>query len=67
MKHSDFWERMAATFGDGYARSVAADHTLDMLGGRTVDQALADGTGTKEIWMAVCRTWPDRVPERLVR
>lgn len=67
MKLSDFWERMDETFGAGYARSVAADHTIGALGGRTVDQALAEGENAKHVWMAVCRTWPDRVPERLVR
>ncbi|GAB3231818.1 DUF3046 domain-containing protein [Glycomyces halotolerans] len=64
---SDFWERMEATFGEGYAHSVAADHSIGMLDGRTVEQALADGDNVKAVWMAVCRTWPDRVPARLVR
>ncbi|HLU29019.1 MAG TPA: DUF3046 domain-containing protein [Glycomyces sp.] len=67
MKLSDFWERMDETFGAGYARSVAADHAIGMLGGRTVDQALASGEDAKTVWIAVCRTWPDRVPARLVR
>ena len=52
MKLSDFWERMDETFGAGYARSVASDHSIGMLGGRTVDPAefmrkygVARGTG----------------------
>ncbi|WP_112139828.1 DUF3046 domain-containing protein [Glycomyces dulcitolivorans] len=67
MKHSDFWDRMEETFGAGYARSVAADLSLGQLGGRTIDQALADGENAKAVWMAVCRAWPERIPARLVR
>jgi hypothetical protein len=58
-----FWERMRAQFGDTYAESVAKDHVLANLGGRTVDQALADGEDAKVIWRAVCEEF--RVPERL--
>ena len=67
MKLSDFWERMEETFGAGYAHSVASDHAIGLLGGRTIDQALADGENAKAVWMAVCRTWPERIPARLVR
>jgi hypothetical protein len=49
-----FWERMRAQFGDTYAESVAKDHVLAALGGRTVSQALADGTDAKTVWRAVC-------------
>jgi hypothetical protein len=56
-----FWDRMRAQFGDSYADSVAQDHVLGNLGGRTVQQALADGTDTKTIWRAVCETF--NVPE----
>ncbi len=47
MRLSEFWERMRAQFGDTYASSVAKDHVLAGLGGRTVDQALADGEAAK--------------------
>jgi hypothetical protein len=57
-----FWERMRAQFGDAYAESVAKDHVLTVLGGRTVDQALADGEDVKVIWRAVCETFS--IPER---
>lgn len=67
MKQSDFWDRMNETFGAAYARSVAADLTLGQLGGRTIDQALAEGENAKAVWMAVCRAWPERIPARLVR
>lgn len=54
VKLSDFWDRMREQFGTGYAESVARDHVLGKLGGRTVDQALAAGTDAKAVWRAVC-------------
>jgi hypothetical protein len=41
-------------FGEGYARSVARDHVLARLGGRTVEQAIAAGEPTRKVWRAVC-------------
>jgi Protein of unknown function (DUF3046) len=58
-----FWERMRKQFGDAYADSVAKDYVLAGLGGRTVNQALADGEDVKKIWRAVCDAF--HVPERL--
>jgi hypothetical protein len=58
-----FWERMRAQFGDSYAESVAKDYVLAGLGGRTVDQALAEGVDVKTVWRAVCEAFD--VPERL--
>jgi hypothetical protein len=52
---TEFWRRMDAVFGPGYARSWAHDHVLGELGGRTVEQALAAGEDAKEVWRAVCR------------
>jgi hypothetical protein len=52
---------MRAQFGDAYAESVAKDHVLAALGGRTVSQALADGTDAKTVWRAVCETF--NIPE----
>jgi DUF3046 family protein len=57
-----FWEKMRAQFGDVYAASVAKDHVLAGLGGRTVDQALAEGVDPKVVWRAVCEAF--EVPER---
>ena len=53
---------MRAQFGDTYAESVAKDHVLTVLGGRTVNQALAQGEDAKTVWRAVCETFdlPDR-------
>jgi hypothetical protein len=58
-----FWERMRAQFGDSYAGSVAKDYVLADLGGRTVDQALADGVEPKVVWHAICEAFD--VPDRL--
>jgi hypothetical protein len=60
---SVFWERMREQFGDSYADSVARDYVLAGLGGRTVEQALADGVEAKAVWRAVCAEFD--VPERL--
>jgi Protein of unknown function (DUF3046) len=57
-----FWERMRAHFGESYAESVAQDHVLAGLGGRTVNQALAAAADVKDVWRAVCEEF--RIPER---
>jgi Protein of unknown function (DUF3046) len=53
MRLTEFWRRMEERFGTAYARSVAADYRLPMLGS-TVDEALAAGVEAKEVWRAVC-------------
>jgi hypothetical protein len=57
-----FWNSMRAQFGDAYAASVAKDHVLASLGGRTADQALAEGTEPKTVWHAVCEAF--EIPEK---
>ena len=59
---SEFWVRMGDHFGAGYARSVAHDHVMQSLGGRTVDEALASGEPAKQVWRAVCEEF--EVPAR---
>ncbi|WP_078491225.1 DUF3046 domain-containing protein, partial [Streptomyces sp. SPB074] len=41
-------------FGAGYVESFAHDHVMSQLGGRTVEQALAEGWEAKDVWRAVC-------------
>jgi hypothetical protein len=53
---TDFWWRMGQQFGPTYAQSFAHDFVLGELGGRTIDEALAQGVEVQEIWRAVCRT-----------
>ena len=52
---------MRAQFGDTYAASVARDHVLAGVGGRTAEQALADGVEPRLIWESICAAF--EVPE----
>jgi len=61
---SEFWERMRDHFGPGYAESVARDHVLAPLGGRTVEAALAAGVEAKRVWRAVCEEFGVPRPKR---
>lgn len=54
MRLTDFWRRMEQAFGPSYAYSWARDQVIAALDGRTVEQALAQGADTKEVWRAVC-------------
>ena len=63
MRLTVFWELMREQFGEAYAASVAQDHVLAGVGGRTVNQALADGEDVRRVWRAVGAAFP--VPERL--
>ncbi|MFV2100271.1 DUF3046 domain-containing protein [Micromonospora sp. LOL_024] len=65
MRLTDFWARLAEAFGPGYAASLASDQVLSELGGRTIEQAFADGEQTHVVWRAVVAAYPDRVPARL--
>jgi len=52
-----FWDRMNQQFGESYAQSVAKDHVMAELGGRTIEQALTDGEPAKKVWQAVVATF----------
>jgi hypothetical protein len=54
---------MNQQFGEAYAASVAKDYVIAALGGRTIEQALADGEPAKKVWAAVVATFD--VPSRL--
>ena len=58
-----FWDRMRAQFGEVYAQSLAKDYVFADLGGRTIEQALADGVDVKVVWRAVCDAF--ELPENL--
>ncbi len=62
MRLTDFWARMRRQFGDTYAESLARDHVVSGLGGRTVDEALNRGDDPKAIWRALCEEFD--VPAR---
>ena len=65
MRLTEFWKRLEQSFGSGYARSFAADHSFGELGGQTIDEAITRGVETATIWRAVVAAYPDRVPSRL--
>jgi Protein of unknown function (DUF3046) len=62
---TDLWQRLEETFGPAYAASVARDQVLPELGGRTINQALAEGEGAAAVWRGVVEAYPDRVPARI--
>ncbi|NYG56154.1 DUF3046 domain-containing protein [Nocardioides perillae] len=55
MRLTEFWSRMEAALGDGYARYWASAHVLGELGDRTVEEALGAGVPAKDVWRAVWR------------
>ncbi|MBK1786159.1 DUF3046 domain-containing protein [Prauserella cavernicola] len=54
MRITVFRRLMADEFGTARSETLAKDHVLSGLGGRTVDQALEAGLPVKEIWQQVC-------------
>ena len=58
MRISELRERLNASFGPTWAPSFAKDIVISELGGRTVDEALADGLEPDLIWKAVCKVHP---------
>ena len=53
MRLTEFWQRMGDELGASYAPVWASLTVLAELGGRTVDEALAQGEETKTVWRAV--------------
>lgn len=45
---------MAEEFGRIRGETLAADHVLGALGGRTANQAIENGVPVKDVWRAVC-------------
>ena len=54
---------MGERFGRSYAASLAADYRLPLIGA-TIDEAIASGVETKDIWRAVCNEF--EMPAHLV-
>lgn len=54
MRLTQFRELMTDEFGAVRAASVARDHVLADLGGRTVEEALEAGIDPRRVWRAVC-------------
>lgn len=53
MRHTEFWQRMDTALGSAYSRSWASLYVLGELGGRTVEESLAQGEPPKVVWRAV--------------
>jgi hypothetical protein len=62
VKETEFWQRLEAQLGRGYAQVWAAEHHVAGLNGQTVREALAGGAAAKQVWRAVWRELelPDR-------
>jgi Protein of unknown function (DUF3046) len=60
---SEFWRRMDARFGAGYARTLAHEYRLPTLRA-TVEEALNEGVSAKEVWRAVCAEFEVAQPLR---
>lgn len=64
---SHFWTLMNDEFGEAYATSLARDHVLGNLGGRTVLEALEQGEPPRTVWEALCEDMDVPVARRLGR
>ncbi|HET7397942.1 MAG TPA: DUF3046 domain-containing protein [Intrasporangium sp.] len=64
---SHFWTLMNDEFGQAYAGSLARDHVLHALSGRTVLQAIEDGVPPRDVWEAICEDMEVPAERRLGR
>ena len=55
MREVELWQRMDEVLPGGYAASWADQVVLEVLGSKTVGEALAAGQPCKRIWRAVWR------------
>ncbi len=53
MRLTEFWARMEQHLGSAYAHTWSREFVMADLGGRTVDEALAQGESAKTVWRAV--------------
>ena len=56
VRHSEFWSLVDEEFGPGRGRLLAREHVLLDLGGRSAEQALADGEPVRDVWLALARS-----------
>jgi hypothetical protein len=55
VRHTEFWARMEAALGAGYAHFWASKTVLAELDGQTPAEALDAGESPKAVWAAVWR------------
>jgi hypothetical protein len=51
---TQFRELVEGQFGPMRGASLVVDHVLTGLGGRTAEQAIADGVDPRDVWWALC-------------
>ena len=54
MRLTQFRELVEEQFGPVRGASLVVDHVLTGLGGRTAEQAIADGVDPRAVWWALC-------------
>lgn len=64
MRLTQFRTLMEDEFGPVRAASLARDHVLADLGGRTAEQALEAGIDPRTVWRAVCDAFDVPVSRR---
>lgn len=64
MRLQEFRSRLDGQFGAMRAQSVARDHVLTDLGGRTALDAIEAGVPVRKVWLAVCEAFDVPVKER---
>ncbi|WP_091537830.1 DUF3046 domain-containing protein [Modestobacter sp. DSM 44400] len=57
MRLQEFWTRMHELFGSMRAESVARDHVLSAVGGRTAVEAIEAGVALRKVWLAICEEY----------
>lgn len=63
MKVSEFRRAVDEEFGEVQGRVLVSELVLDVLDGRTAQQAIAAGIPVGDVWLALCRA-NDVPPQR---
>lgn len=53
VRHSEFWSLVEGEFGAARGRLLAREHVVLELGGRTAEQAMAEGAPVRDVWQAL--------------
>ena len=57
MRLQEFWSRLDSLFGGMRAQTVARDHVIGSLGGRTALEAIEAGLPVRTVWLAICEEY----------
>lgn len=61
---TQFRRAIVEEFGQVRGQTLATDHVLSALGGRTANEALDAGVPAKQIWVALCEEFGVPVERR---